>query len=123
MNDHTLLLRQIHPNWIKQNRVTSQVFQPTPKDENKLSVYDGDKITAENAFRHYTEQLRFRSAGVLAVSVCECNELCLPAQADPTPFPEHAIIDFSHYSKSEQESKAKILRSFAVQRGWKYSSQ
>ena len=40
MNSKTILLRQIHPIWIQQGRVTSQAFRPTPKDENKLSVFD-----------------------------------------------------------------------------------
>ncbi|OQC41352.1 MAG: hypothetical protein BWX66_00754 [Deltaproteobacteria bacterium ADurb.Bin058] len=45
MNVHTLLLRQIHPDFIQNQRVSSQAFRPTPKDERKLSVYDGDLIT------------------------------------------------------------------------------
>ena len=53
MNSQTLLLRQIHPSFIQQGRVTSQAFRPTPKDEMKLSVYDGDQMTPEEAFEHF----------------------------------------------------------------------
>jgi hypothetical protein len=58
MQSDTLLLRQIHPGFIQNGRVTSQAFRPTPKDKKKLSVYDGDKIDPEAAYRHYTEELR-----------------------------------------------------------------
>lgn len=44
MTPESLLLRQVNPRWIREGRVTSQVFRPTPKDEKKLSVYDGAKI-------------------------------------------------------------------------------
>jgi len=33
-----LLLRQVHPNFIVESRITSQAFLPTEKDEKKLSV-------------------------------------------------------------------------------------
>jgi len=36
----------------QESRPTSQTFKPTPKDEGKLSLYDGDNISAENAFHH-----------------------------------------------------------------------
>lgn len=49
MTPQTQLLRQIHPNFVQAGRVTSQAFRPTPKDENHLSVYDGDQIQPEAA--------------------------------------------------------------------------
>lgn len=33
-----LLHRQVHPNWIRDGRITSQAFRPTKKDDNKLSI-------------------------------------------------------------------------------------
>lgn len=82
MNDNTLLFRHVHPNWIQDGRVTSQVFRPTPKDESLLSVYDGDLIPAEDAWKHFTGTLNFSAAGTLAVTVFECNrqELRIPAE-------------------------------------------
>lgn len=64
MNPTTLLYRQVNPSWIQSGRVTSQAFKPTPKDERRLSVYDGDLITPADAWRHYTESLGFSSVGV-----------------------------------------------------------
>jgi len=120
MKDQTLLLRQIHPNFLQNGRVSSQAFRPTPKDEQRLSVYDGDQIDPEPAYRHYTETLRFQSSGVMAVTVAECDTLALQVQHDPTPFPEHVVIDFSAYSKKAVEKKAKQLKVVAESRGWLY---
>ena len=68
-------MRQIHPSFIQEGRVTSQAFRPTPKDEDKLSTYDGDQIDARSAWKHYTETLGHDSDGALGVSVSECEEL------------------------------------------------
>ena len=120
MTNNTLLLRQVSPKWVQEGRVTSQVFKPTPKDKKRLSVYDGDLIDPENAWRHYTGELGFPSEGVLAVTVTECQTLGLPAEPDPKPFPAHAVIRFDGCSASQIESKAKYLRKAAQARGWQY---
>ena len=120
MKKDTLLLRQIHPSFVQGGRVTSQAFRPTPKDEKRLSVYDNDMISPENAFRHYTEQLKYKSDGVMAVSFTECQELELPVEPDPEIFPEHVLIDFSSYSENQIKSKAKLLKVKAESREWLY---
>lgn len=120
MNDQTLLLRQIHPSFIQAGRITSQAFRPTPKDENKLSVYDGDQITAEASWTHFTGTPDCRSAGVMAVTKGQCIELQLDVIADALPFPEHASIDYSAFAKGEIEKKAKVLKVHAQTRGWLY---
>ncbi|MBF0611565.1 MAG: hypothetical protein G8345_14300 [Magnetococcales bacterium] len=120
MNLKTLLLRQIHPNFIQDGRVSSQAFRPTPKDEDLLSVYHGDLITPEAAWTHFNGQPKCSSVGVMGVSVAECEELALSARPDPLPFPEHAVIDFSTFSKSQIEKKAKQLRVRAEERNWLY---
>lgn len=78
MTSGTLLFRQVNPSWVKLGRITSQAFMPTAKDRGRLSTYDGDRITAENSWRHYTRELGFRSAGVLAVTVGECEARAFP---------------------------------------------
>ncbi|HET7228718.1 MAG TPA: hypothetical protein VFJ16_01815 [Longimicrobium sp.] len=118
MTGDTLLLRQIHPTFVQQGRVTSQAFRPTPKDENRLSVYDGDMIQPEPAWQHYTMSLGFSSIGVMAVSHAECGALDLPVEPDPEPFPEHAVINFSALQKNEIEKRAKKLRTHAEARDW-----
>ena len=118
MNDDTLLYRQVHPNWTVDGGISSQAFRPTPKDEGLLSVYDGDKIDPEAAWHHYRSELGLASAGVLGVSVAECNDLQLPARPDPAPFPEHAVINFTGLSNSKRERKADRLKAAANERGW-----
>lgn len=118
MNSRTRLLRQVHPAWVQQGRITSQVFRPTPKDEGKLSVYDGDLISAEKAWEHYTQRLELRSAGVVAVTEGECRDLGLPVLSDPKTFREHVLIDFSALPDKEVKRKAQSLKTTAMARGW-----
>jgi hypothetical protein len=120
VNEGSLLHRQVHPSWIQNGIPSSQVFRPTPKDEGKLSVYDGDLISAESAWVHWTKVLRFTSAGTMSVSASECQELGLAVFPDPAEFPEHAVIDFRGLTRVETEAKAKMLARHARERGWSY---
>lgn len=123
MKSDTLLHRQVHPSWVQQDRVTSQAFRPTPKDQGRLSVYDGDQVTAEGSWAHYTQQLELSSIGVLAVTVEECESLGLAAEPDPEPFPEHAVIRFDGLSRAQIGKKAKHLQRHAARRGWQYRAE
>ena len=117
MTEVTLLLRQIHPSFIKLGRPTSAAFRPTPKDEHKLSVYDGDMITAAASFAHYRGR-KLESMGVLAVTVGECARQDLPVRSSPEEFLEHAEIDFTGLGGNQCEKKGKKLRDAAENRGW-----
>jgi len=118
--DDTLLYRQVSQSWIHNGYVTSQAFKPTRKDRGKLSVYDGDQITAEDSWRHYTTKIGYSSAGVIAVTVAECHAQELQVVPDPLSFPEHVVIDFQSFGRRQVERKAKVLRANAEQRGWQY---
>ena len=122
MNDKTLLLRQIHPSFIQGDRVTSQAFTPTPKDNRQLSVYDGDQITASAAFDHFTSQPNCRSHGVYAVQVSECLEYQLIVRPDPAPYPEHVVVDFGDRTDKSIKTVAKALREKAEVRGWMHTA-
>ena len=115
MNSETLLLRQVHPSFVQNGRITSQAFTPTLKDQNRLSVYDGDLIEAEPAWIHYTSILGLQSIGVVAVTVAECVGNGLAARPDPTDYPEHALIDFRG---NRIRALARVLRLAAERRGW-----
>lgn len=120
MTEDTLLFRQVHPSFVQAGRVTSQAFRPTPKDNSLLSVYDGDQITATDSWTHFTSQANCTSAGVMAVTVGECAAEALPARADPEPFPEHVVVDFTGLTANEIERKSKKLKAKAEVRGWQY---
>ena len=122
MTGTTLLLRQVHPSFVQAGRVTSQAFRPTPKDESLLSVYDGDQITPEKSWFHFTSQKDCSSIGVMAVTVDECAAEALTARPDPEPFPEHAVIDFTGLTNNQCEKKCKKLRMKAEARGWQYQA-
>jgi hypothetical protein len=122
MTEATLLLRQLHPSFVKLGRPTSAAFRPTPKDESKLSVYDGDLISAQAAFEHYRAR-GLRSAGVMAVTRGQAESEGLLVASTPEVFPEHAEIDFTGLTGGQCEKKAKRLRDLAVTRGWLHQAE
>ena len=121
MNDDTVLLRQVHPNFAPNGALTSQAFIPFPKDRGRLSVYDGDMISAARAYQHYTLELGNQSCGVWGVSCAEVREAGLTSLSDPLPdFSAHALIDFGAASDKECRKLAKRLKAAAVNRGCLY---
>ena len=84
-----------------------------------MSVDDGDLVLAEQAYRTYTEN--YSSAGVLAVSVDECQARKLAVYPDPLAGrPAHTVIDFSGLSRSTVRGAAEHLRDAAQERGWQF---
>ena len=122
MTPQTILLRQIHPTFIQAERVTSQAFRPTPKDESRLSVDDGDRISAEAAWQRFSHQPNCQSIGVLGVTVEECSQRNLPVVPDGVPYPEHVSIDFQGLANKQIEKIAKLLANDARTRGWLYTA-
>jgi hypothetical protein len=122
MKPETLLYRQVHETWVQHGVPSSQTFRPTPKDEGKASVYDGDIIgSAEASYTHWTEELNLTSVGVLAVTEKECSEEGLSAVTDGDPFPAHATIDFTKCeSNGEIKRLAGKLTKLAFDRGWQF---
>jgi hypothetical protein len=123
LNKATLLYRQIHPSWLQGERVTSQAFKPTPKDKKKLSLYDGDIVSAESSWKHFTMKQELLSIGCLAVTVEECSNQELDVEPDPETFPSHVLLNFEKHSGNQIEKKAKKLRVSALARGWQFYVQ
>ena len=120
MNGDTQLFRQVHPTWVKEGHVTSQTFRPTPKDAGCISVYDGDLISPIDAWGHFTNVLECQSAGVVAVTVAECNGQSLVVYPYTNGhFPEHVLVDFNGIPVTKSVNRiAKTLREAANVRGW-----
>ena len=93
MTPATLLPRQIHPAFVTLGLLTSQAIYPTPKDQQKLAVYDGDLINAASAWSHYRSR-HLESAGALAGTVAGCASEQLEVGSSPEIFAEHAKLDF-----------------------------
>jgi hypothetical protein len=132
-----LLYRQVHPNHISEGRATSAAFNPTPKDEGKLSVDDARMVTAEASWSHFTGNLGFQSGGTWAVSLEEVGESgSLEVIPDPIVdlvFPNktnqaHCAINFNLPSssgelltKGERKRLAQRLAIHATARGCLWS--
>lgn len=129
MRGDILLHRQIHPSWVQKDSISSQAFlaenniaslsfTPSEKDAKKLSLYNGEKYTAEEAFVHYTKF--FNSTGVLSVTVDEVYTVDeLEIEEDNNPFDGHTIINYTNVSTPSQiKKKARKLKNIAVARGW-----
>lgn len=118
MTPDTVLLRQAHPNFMEGDLPTSQVFYPFPKDENKLSVYDGDQTSAEESHHHYTTVLGNSSHSVWGIAHGEAESADTTPRPDPLEnFPEHALIDFGEMNEKQCRKVAKKLKTLAMTRG------
>ena len=115
MNGDTILLRQVVPSWIIEGRLSSQAFRPFSGD--MLSTYDGDMMSPEETYRHYTEELGNESAGVYGITCDETEEQGLEIVEDRTPYKEHVSVSFQGISSNGRRSKSRRLASYAMNRG------
>lgn len=122
MTEATLLFRQIHPNFVQDGYASSRAFRPNEADNGLMSVYDGDLITAEASWTHYTTELKKQSVGAMALSVEEFSLHGLTARPDPEPFPEHAVVDFTGLEERHWRNKSKKLHALAIARGWVFQA-
>ena len=123
MKDDTLLYRQVHPNCIQNGEITRLAFIPSRNHDKQLSVYNGELITAKDAWEHHTTEYGYESVGVVAVSCGECGEQNLPVTPDPDTFPSHAIISFQHHTTTQIKRRiASELAAYARERGWQYQA-
>lgn len=121
-DEDELLFRQVHPSFVRDGRVGSQAFRPTPKDQKMLSVTQSSKTTALAAFELHTQCNKLASAGTWAVTVGECQALDLPTRSDEVLDgdcldPAHAVIDFTALSNSKIEAQGARLARHANDRG------
>lgn len=78
MNDNTPLYRQVVPDYFKpqeNGRVAVRAFFPKKRDEGRLSIHNGDGISAAGAYRTFIRIPRCNSIGVVSVLVRECQEM------------------------------------------------
>lgn len=112
------LLRQLHPSWRQGERITSQLFKPTRKDEGRLSADRGSKVSCDVAYETHRSN-GHPSDGVYAVTVGEVrDEAKLTSYDDPQPEkPAHAYVDMTGLTNRQADAAAGLLRDLAVGRG------
>ena len=125
-----LLFRQVHPNHLEGKNPNSQAFLPSKAHQEKLSVDDASKVTAEQSWTHFTKNLGLQSAGTWAISfeeVKSCAEIQVlrdPILNEGEPSknnPAHCLIDFSGLSsKGMKRNHAQRLAISASARGPRY---
>lgn len=130
-NVSELLHRQVHPQFVQANGLSSQAFTPFPRDDGKLSVDRNSLSSAQEAYALHIRkvdpkrQTNLESAGTWSVTVGECRDLKLPVLADPVegaePNPAHCLIDFHQHSHNQRKRCGKKLRDKAVERGQTYN--
>lgn len=118
----THLLRQVHPNWVKDDGTAASIaFWPFPKDEELLSVDDGGRVTPEASWKRYAAKPDCFSAGVWSFTVGEATALTLRVQDNPLPDnAEHVLVDFRTFPEKQQKAKAKLLSKPANERGCRF---
>ena len=121
MKPETPLHRSIHPTKLNPGGAMDYLaFRPNSADKDQLSLYDGDQITAEAAWQHYTRD-GARSHGIGTVTVANATAAGTPAKSDPTDFPEHVLADFSSLAgRKAKQVAAATLCGFANARGWSF---
>ena len=124
MNPDALLYRMVHSAYVQGDTITSQVFRPPDMDLGLLSVYDGSKITPENAWECFTNAVPASGSytGIVGVTVAECQRLELPVTSSGSSSDKRATIDFTGLTRSRSRRKADLLRRYAMSRGWLFRS-
>ena len=128
MQDDTLLHRQVHPHFVdNEGRPTRQTFLLFPKDSGKLSLYNGEKWSAEYAFVNHTETLGLDSLGTLAITILEIAQTkedldleLLEAIEDNELFDGHVSLDQNHLMKNQQKVVRTLLLQHAQLRDWTF---
>lgn len=114
--------RQVNPNWIQDDAPSRQAFDPTKKDDGKLSLDRSGSTSAQKAHEDFTA-LGLRSEAVFGITPGECAEEPNAIECHESPLdnnPHHSHADFNGLSKSERKKKSFELRRYAVARGKLY---
>lgn len=115
------LLRQVHPNWCNDGQLSREAFNPSQEQCRKLSVDNGNTVTAEASYLHHENKLE--TIGVVSVTAGEAEAEGLRVVHDPERcWKHHMFVDFNVLgSRSERRKAADALTFTAQQRGWAYN--
>lgn len=128
---HAVMLRQVHPRFFVDGRISSQVFRPEARDAGLLSVHQEVLLPAQAAYEQHT-QSGYGSCGVVSVTVENCAspnigldvvEAPLSVADDPPDErddPAHAAIDFRGLGLTACEKRGRRLAALSWQNGWRF---
>lgn len=115
------LFRNVREEFVHEGRVSSQAFEPAPDDEGLLSVDRSSLTLAKASFELFLKRPNCLSAGVMSVTVQECEQLETPALENPLQDnAAHAVADFRDHNRSQRKKRAGKLRDLAELRGWSH---
>jgi hypothetical protein len=119
-----ILYRQINPHFLLEGEFTSQIFEVTPKDNGELSIDQGTRASAKEAFDRFMSQDGVNSVGVTHVTVADCTDVDLQAIDKPSALnPAHGFVDFRGVpARKAQKKKARHLKIAAIAYGWDYQA-
>lgn len=110
--------RQVHPNWVDGDLVSSQAFKGTSRAPDEVSTARAAKVTAADAFHHYTTELHLASAGTWAVTIAEVTSTACrtieDGECDDVPTPGHSYIDMRELSKQQRKAARTELARLAT---------
>lgn len=111
--------RQVNPSWMQDDAPSRQAFEPTKKDDGKLSLDRSASTTPKKAHDDFTA-LGLRSQAVFGITPRECDEEPTPISCYESPLqnnPHHSHADFDGLSRGERKKKSLELRRYAIARG------
>lgn len=119
-DENELLHRNANPAFIRDGRVTSQLFLLKSDDKGQLSVQQNSKAAPAVAYERYTAR-GFESAGIWSVTVDECSEIILSVYDDPLEDDDsHAVIDLTAFNNTQARNRTDKLANKARDRGCQY---
>lgn len=124
--------RSCNPDWwsIDEDRPTSQLFLPTPKDNGKLSVVGSRWTTPEKFYAEYVGVMGLSSLGIWELTASECKDIPTSKNEQPPLVTlkvtqdfgpgkptGHCLIHMENLSSTKQRRVAKALRNRAANHG------
>lgn len=122
-----LVYRQVHPEFYQNGVLGSRAFKPNSSDQGMMSTDRASLTSAKDAFTHYTQHMKKKSACVYSLKVgdfeaynIECQADALEADGDIPENPAHSLADYNKNPERSWKTLAQRLRDAAEAGGKRY---
>ena len=113
--------RQIHPRFLDGDVVSREAFVGTSGASEEVSTTRSSTVTAEEAYRHHSENLKLRTGGSWPVAVDEVGKVGSrvvdDSGCDGVDTPGHSFLDLRGLSKVDRRRARTQLAAHATARG------